>query len=117
MRKLYTVLTIVAALTAFSGPSIAQQRTTSDSGVVLATLGGVIVGGALVYYYYPLSQVTTTALGAVVGGALGNWWYSAAEGNDYQAAVPRKSDVDASVKPFRLISYSEVRHPALRPGE
>ncbi|MBI1774039.1 MAG: hypothetical protein HYR63_01705 [Proteobacteria bacterium] len=117
MRKLYTILALVAALTAFSGPSFAQQRTGGDSGVVLATLGGVVIGGALVYYYYPLSQVTTTALGAIVGGALGNWWYSAAEGGDYQPAAPRKSDVDASVKPFRLISYSEERHPALRPAD
>jgi hypothetical protein len=116
MRKLLAILTLLVALTAISGPSYAQQRS-GDSGVVMATVGGIVIGGALVYYYYPLSVATSTALGAVVGGALGNWWYSATEGGDYAPATPRKSDVDASVRPFRLIAYSEGHHPALRPAE
>jgi hypothetical protein len=116
MRKVLVVLALVGALTAVSQPSMAQQRSTSDSGVVLAVVGGIVIGGGLAWYYFPLSQATTTTLGAIVGGALGNWWYSAAEGGDYQMAMPRKSDVDGLDKPFRLISYGEPR-PAFRPAE
>ncbi|MSP49516.1 MAG: hypothetical protein EXQ95_09340 [Alphaproteobacteria bacterium] len=115
MRKLSSVIALVAAITLMSAPSMAQQKTSSDGAVVLATLGGAVVGGALVYYYFPLSQLTTTTLGAVVGGTIGSWWYGASDGSDsYQAPLPRRSDVDGSVKPFRLIAYSEGTRPSLR---
>jgi hypothetical protein len=118
MRKLAPIIALAAAVTFVSAPSMAQQRASSDSGVVLATLGGVVIGGALVYYYYPLSQLTTMTLGAVVGGSVGNWWYSVAEGtaDGYQAPLPRKSDVDGSAKPFRLVTYTEGSRPAIRPA-
>ena len=117
MRKLSSIVALAAAITLFSAPSMAQQRPSGDGGVVLATLGGAVVGGALIYYYYPLSQFTSIALGAVVGGSIGSWWYGVSEGGDgYQAPMPRKSDVDESAKPFRLIAYTESKRPELRPA-
>jgi hypothetical protein len=117
MRKLAPALALAAALSLASAPSMAQTRNGGDSGVLLATLGGAVVGGALVYYYYPLSVFTSTALGAIVGGAVGSWWYSAADSTDgYASPMPRKSDADASVKPFRLIAYTEDSALAIRPA-
>jgi hypothetical protein len=108
MRKLTTAIALSAAITLGSAaPSMAQQRTTSDGGAVLATLAGVAIGGGLAYYYWPLSQFTSVVLGGIVGGAVGAWWYDIADTSDGYAPVPRKSGVDGSDKPFRLIALGE----------
>jgi hypothetical protein len=109
MRKLTTVIALSAAITLCAAPSMAQQRTTNDSGAVLATLAGVVVGGGLTYYYWPLSQFTSVVLGGIVGGAVGAWWYDVADTNDNYATIPRKSNAEGSDKPFRLIAFEGIR--------
>jgi hypothetical protein len=116
MRKLSfaAALALAISLGSIEAHAQAQPRPSADNGAVLAAVAGIVIGGSLVYYYSPLSQVTATTLGAVLGGAVGSWWYGIVDGDTYQPAQPRKTSVAETSQPFHLISYGEVRHPAIR---